>query len=51
MKLGKNNGIFRSANCHHQIIHAKFNLKIFCSPPQERVAWLYQKTANNDLTQ
>ena len=35
-------------NCHHQIIHAKFNLKIFYPPSYERVAWHYQD-ANNDL--
>ena len=33
---------------YHQIKHAKFNLKIFCPPPYERVAWHYQD-ANNDL--
>ena len=26
-------------NCHHQIIHAKFNLKIFYPPHYERVVW------------
>ena len=35
-------------NSHHQIIHAKFNLKIFYPPPYERVVWHYQD-ANNDL--
>ena len=33
-------------NCHRQIIHAKFNLKIVYPPPFERVAWHYQD-ANN----
>ena len=37
-------------NCHHQIIHAKFNLKIYYPPPYERILWYYQD-ANNDLMQ
>ena len=31
-------------NCHHQIIYAKFNLKIYYPPPYEREIWHYQKT-------
>ena len=27
------------AGCHHQIIHAKFNLKIHYLPPYERGVW------------
>lgn len=30
------------ANCRHQIIFAKFNLKIYHLPPYERVVWYYQ---------
>ena len=30
-------------NCHHQIIYAKFNLKIYYPPPYEREIWHYQK--------
>ena len=41
---------FLHPNCHHQIIHAKLNLKIFYPPPYERVVWHYQD-ANNDLIQ
>ena len=37
-------------NCHHQVIHAKFNLKISYPPPYERVVWHYQDQ-NNDLIQ
>ena len=37
-------------NCHHQIVHAKFNLKIVSPPPYERVVWHYQD-AKNDLIQ
>ena len=33
---------------YHQLIHAKFNLKIFYAPPYERVVWHYQD-ANNGL--
>ena len=27
------------ANCHHQIVYAKFNLKIYYPPPYERKVW------------
>ena len=30
-------------NCHHQIIYATFNLKIYCPPPYEREIWHYPK--------
>ena len=29
--------------CHHQIIHAKINLKIYYPPPYERLVWDYSK--------
>ena len=35
-------------NCHHQIIFAKFNLKIYYLPPYSRKVWHY-KEANADL--
>ena len=35
-------------NCHHQIIFAKFNLKIYYTPPYLREVWHY-KEANADL--
>ena len=35
-------------NCHHQIVFAKFNLKIFNSLPCIRLVWCYQQ-ANTDL--
>ena len=35
-------------NCHHQIVFAKFNLKIFYQLPYEREIWHYNK-ANTDL--
>ena len=35
------------SNCHHQIIYAKFDLKIFYPPPYERMVWHF-KHANSD---
>ena len=35
------------SNCHHQIIHAKFDLKIFYPPPYERTVGHF-KHANSD---
>ena len=51
-KLVMNSSVHSSLHpyCHHQIIHAKFNLKIFYPPPYERVVSNYQD-ANNDLIQ
>ena len=34
-------------NCHHQIIYAKFHLKIIYPPPYERTVWRF-KHANSD---
>ena len=34
-------------NCHHQIVFAKINLKIYYPPPYEREIWHYEK-ANAD---
>ena len=39
---------FLPPNCHHQIIFAKFNLKIYYQPPYLREVWYY-KEANADL--
>ena len=35
-------------NCHHQVIYAKFNLKVHYPPPYEREVWHY-KEADTDL--
>ena len=35
-------------NCHHQIISAEFNLKIYYSPPYLREVW-HSREANADL--
>ena len=37
------------SNCHHQIIYAKFDLKIFCPFPYERTVWHFSR-ANSDHT-
>ena len=29
-------------NCHHQLVYAKFNLKVWYPPPYEREIWHYQ---------
>ena len=36
-------------NCHHQIIYAKFNLKIYYQPPYEREIWHYQKASTENI--
>ena len=36
-------------HCHRQIIFAKFDLKVFCSPPYERTVWYFSQ-ANFDHT-
>ena len=44
--LGMRPGIHSSLhqNCHHQIIFAKFNLKVHYSPPYKREVWHFKKT-------
>ena len=34
-------------NCHHQIIYAKFELKIYYPPSYEREVWHYQNADSN----
>ena len=43
--LVSNSGVYSSLhnNCHHNIIYAKFNLKIEYPPPYERLVWNYSK--------
>ena len=31
-------------HCHHQIIFAKFDLKVFYPPPYERTLWYFSQT-------
>ena len=35
--------------CHHLIIYAKFNLKIYYPPPYEREIWHYKKAKNETI--
>ena len=35
------------SNCQHQIIYAKFDLKVFYPPPYERTGWYFPR-ANSD---
>ena len=37
-------------NCHHQVIYAEFNLKVYYPPPYEREVWHY-KEVDTDLIQ
>ena len=36
-------------NCHHQIIYAKFKLKVFYPPPYGREVWHYQNADSNAI--
>ena len=38
-------------NCHHQIIHAKINLKVCYPPPYERETWHYQHVNVDEIPQ
>ena len=38
-------------NCHHQIIYAKINFKVFYPPPYEREIWHYQRADVNQIQQ
>ena len=41
-----NSGVHSSlyANCHHQTVFAKFDLKIYYPPPYQHEVWPYQET-------
>ena len=47
--LVMNAGVYPSlhTNCHHQIVYAMFNLKIYHSPPYKREACHFQKVDIN----
>ena len=36
-------------NCHHQIISAKFDLKIFYPPPYERTLWYFKHAISDHI--
>ena len=37
------------SNCHHQIIYAKFDLKVFYPPPYERTVWHFSRTNSDHI--
>ena len=37
-------------NCHHQIIYAKSNLKIYCPATYEREIWHYQRANMENIS-
>ena len=40
MELGAHSSLHE--NCHHQLVYAKFDLEVSCSPPYQREIWHYQ---------
>ena len=36
-------------SCHHQMIYAKFKLKIYYPPPYEREIWHYEAANTNAI--
>ena len=45
MEWGVHHSLYPS--CHHQIIYAKFKLKVYYPPPYEREVWYYQNADSN----
>ena len=45
--LSVNSGVHASLhpNCHHQIVHSRYNLNIYYPPPHQRLIWDYKKAA------
>ena len=37
------------SNCHHQIIYAKFDLKVFYPPPYERTVWDFSRAKSDHI--
>ena len=37
------------SNCHHQIIYAKFDLKVFYPPPYERTMWYFSRKKSDHI--
>ena len=50
--LSVNSGVHASLhpNCHHQIVHTKFNLNISYPPPYWRLIWDYKKADSEKIT-
>ena len=36
-------------NCHHHIVHSRFNLNIYYSPPYQRLIWDYKKADSTKI--
>ena len=49
LNLVMESGVSSSYNCHHQLVYANFNLKVWYPPPYKREIWHYQH-ANIDLS-
>ena len=43
--LSVNSGVHSSLhpNCHHHIVHSRFNLNIYYPPPYQQLIWNYKK--------
>ena len=42
-------GVFKVFNCHHQIVFAKFNLKVHYPPPYEREVWHFERAITDHI--
>ena len=51
--LSVNTGVHSSLhpNCHHQIVHSRFNLNVYYSPPYQRLTWDYKKADSIKIRQ
>ena len=49
--LSKNSGVHSSlhANCHHHIVHSRFNLNIYYPPPYQQLIWDYKKADSTKI--
>ena len=36
-------------NCHHHIVHSRFNLNIYFTPPYQRLIWDYKKADSTKI--
>ena len=46
-----NSGVHSSLhpNCHHYIVHSRFNLNIYSPPPYQRLIWGYKKVDSTKI--
>ena len=49
--LSMNSGVHSSLhpNCHHHIVHSRFNLNIYYPPPYQRLIWDYKKADSTKI--